>query len=68
MKIKVTQLDEQTRDTIALALEMYVNYVYELLPNVKKQYKDIGHTIRHGEVLLCEYQYNEQEEGGEHGV
>lgn len=68
MKIKVKQLDEETRGTIALALELYASYVYELLPNVKKQYINIGQAVRHGELLLCEYVYSEQEEGGEHGV
>ena len=65
MKIKVKQLDEETRGTIALALELYASYVYELLPNVKKQYINIGQAVRHGELLLCEYVYPKQDEGGD---
>lgn len=65
MKIKVKQLDEETRGTIALALELYASYVYEPLPNVKKQYINIAHDISHGELLLCEYVYSKQDEGGD---
>lgn len=62
MKIKVKQLDEETRGIIARALELYADYVYGQLPNVKKQYINIGQAVRHGELLLCEYVYPKQDE------
>lgn len=67
MKIKVTQLDDATRSTVALALELYASSVHELCKNTKEKYMNIGQAVRHGEVLLCEYVYTEKEEGGDHG-
>lgn len=61
MKIKVTQLTSTQRDLIAWAL---FNYANELHNNEEEGAEFYAHTataIRHGELLLCEYQYNEQE-------
>lgn len=68
MKIKVTQMDQATRSTIALALVEYSMVVKETFPLQSKKYNDMAQAVRHGELLLCEYVYPEQEKGGEHGV
>lgn len=65
MKIKVTQLDGLTRSTIALALDLYARNVHELFPNLKEKYINMAQAVGHGELLLCEYVYPDQEEGGQ---
>ena len=61
MKINVTQFDEKTRNTIALAIELYSLNVTETFPDLTKKYMNIALAVRHGELLLCEYVYPEQE-------
>lgn len=65
MKIKVKQLESGERSVITAALDMYVNSVFVLCPELKEKYNNIRQAVRQGELLLCEYQYNEQEEGGD---
>lgn len=65
MKIKATQLDEKTREVISNAVQYYVTDLYPDLIEAMKKYFDLSTQIRHGELILCEYQYNEQEKGGE---
>lgn len=65
MKIKVTQLDQATRSTIAAALRYWARTNEEDFPMLANKYQDMAHSIKHGELILCEYQYNEQEKGGE---
>lgn len=62
MKIKVTQLDEKRRSTIALAIEYYIGMCGEFAGDCRDEYVEIAHTIRHGELLTCEYQYNQGED------
>lgn len=65
MKIKTEQIDAVTRNTLALAVELYSHRVMRADKAVGKKYLELSNRIRHGEVLLCEYQYPEQQEGGE---
>lgn len=65
MKIKATQLDKITRDTIASAVTYWCKSIEDFIPVISNEYMDIAQTIKHGELILCEYQYNEQKEGGE---
>lgn len=62
MKIKVTQLDGPTRSTVAFALDMYARHVSDTYPSQTEKYRNMAHAVRHGELLLCEYQYNGKEE------
>ena len=63
MKIKVQQLDEHARLTIANALlEYYPNTTEEINPSQVNTH-ELSARIAAGEVLLCEY-YNQQ--GGEY--
>lgn len=62
MKINVNQLDEKTRNTIALAIEIYGSKFSEHFPDIQEKYTNMATRIRHGELLLCEYQYNGKEE------
>lgn len=67
MKIKVTQLDERARLAIANALlEYYPNITEEINPSQLDTH-ELSARIAHGEILLCEYVYPEQEKGGVYG-
>ena len=61
MKIKIEQLDEQTRRTIALAVELYAGKFAKADPATCEKYLKMVIALRHGELLLCEYVYNEKE-------
>lgn len=65
MKIKFTQLDSCTRDCISFAVQQYAASLRLHLTKERQKYFDISQQIRHGELLIGEYQYNEQEKGGE---
>lgn len=65
MKIKIEQLDEHTREGVAIALQHYAASIYPEQVEARKKYRDLSTAIRHGELLLFEYQYPEQQEGGE---
>ncbi len=65
MKIKFTQLDKKTREFIANAIQYYFADLYPQLAEEPRRHNDISRRIRHGELLLGEYQYNELEEGGQ---
>lgn len=62
MKINVNQLDETTRKTIALAVELYAGKWAKSDPATCDKYFKMSIALRHGELLLCEYQYNGKEE------
>lgn len=64
MKIKATQLDNIIRNTIALAVDDYASTIRRVDEKCSEKYMQIAARIRHGELILCEYQYNEQEKGG----
>ena len=66
MKIKAAQFDDNTRECIAIAVQHYAASLYPDLVEARKKYFNISTQIRHGELILCEYQYNEQEKGGGH--
>lgn len=66
MKIKVTQFGAGERSVVSAALEMYASSVLGSFPELKDKYENIGQSIQHGELLLCEYVYPEQEKGGQH--
>lgn len=70
MKIKIEQLDEKTRGTVARAIDDYVSTILFDNPETACKYADIAIKIRHGELLLCEYEYQstEDEEGGDYGI
>ncbi|MBO7052227.1 MAG: hypothetical protein J6W24_06135 [Prevotella sp.] len=61
MKIKVTQLDERTRNDIAQALEMYAFERERTYPKRSKEQYTLATTIRQGELLLCEYVDNNED-------
>lgn len=63
MKIKCNQLSQSERCTIALALDAYQNGALSDHKGTSAHYADLAQRIRHGEVLLCEYQYTQDEEG-----
>lgn len=65
MKIKIKQLDEHTREGVAIALQHYSASIYPEQVEARKKYRDLATAVRHGELLLCEYQYPEQQKGGE---
>lgn len=62
MKIKVTQLDERTREGVAIALQHYAASIYPEQVDARKKYRDLSSAVRHGELLLCEYVSNGKEE------
>ena len=64
MKIKVTQLDETAKTRIYRALISWAYQNEEHYPDATSIYRDMARRIQHGELILCEYQYNEQEKGG----
>lgn len=57
MKIKLKQLDLQTRNTISLALEYYASYISQVDDRCSDKYLELATRIKHAEVLLAEYQY-----------
>lgn len=62
MKININQLDEHTRLTIANALlEYYPNTTEEINPSQVNTH-ELSARIAAGEVLLCEYVDNQEEE------
>ena len=65
MKIKFQQLDDKTREGISIAVQHYAASLYPDLIEARKKYFDISQQIRHGELILGEYQYNKQEKGGQ---
>lgn len=62
MKIKVQQLDERTRSTIALICNLYAADMQKIDAEVTEKYSKLAQQIRHGELLLCEYQDKGKEE------
>ena len=68
MKIKFQQLDSETRDCISFAVQLYAASLHLHLTKERQKYFDISQKIHHGELLICEYQYNELEKGGQDGT
>lgn len=66
MKIKATQLDKNKRNAIVRALDYYALHINELGRGMTVNYPQLATRINHGELILCEYQYNDQEKGGEY--
>lgn len=66
MKIKATQLDKTTLNAIVKALDYYALHITQIGKGMSVNYPQLATRIKHGELILCEYQYNEQEKGGEH--
>lgn len=64
MKVKFTQLDNETRECISIAVQQYAASLRLHLTKERQKYFYISQQIHHGELILGEYQYNEQEEGG----
>lgn len=62
MKIKVHQLDEHTRLTIANALLEYYPTIAEEINPFQLNTHELSARIASGELLLCEYQDKEKEE------
>lgn len=62
MKITIEQLDEKTRSTLALICNLYASDMQKIDAEVTEKYSKLAMQIRHGELLLCEYQYNGKEE------
>lgn len=62
MKIKVQQLDEKTRSTLALICNLYAADMQKIDAEVTEKYSKLAIQIRHGELLLCEYVDNHEEE------
>ena len=65
MKIKLTQFDEETRNCISYAVEKYASSLFPYEREERLKYFELSLKIRHGELLIGEYQYNEQEKGGQ---
>lgn len=62
MKLQVKQLDEATRMTIANALlEYYAPQIYEVGAEFSSTH-ELSTRISHGELILCEWQYQESED------
>lgn len=62
MKIKIKQLERHTRLTIANALlEYYPNITEEINPSQVNTH-ELSARIAAGELLLCEYVENQEEE------
>lgn len=61
MKIKIEQLDERTRECVAIALQQYAASIYPDQVKAREKYRNLSSAVRHGELLLCEYQYNGEE-------
>lgn len=68
MKIKIEQLDERTREGVAIALQHYAASIYPEQVEARKKYCKLSSAVRHGELLLCEYVDTDAEKGGNHGL
>lgn len=68
MKIKIEQLDAETREGVAIALQMYAASIYPEQVEARKKYRDLSSAVRHGELLLCEYINTDAEKRGNHGL
>lgn len=68
MKIKIKQLDERTRLTIANALLEYYPNIAEYLVETPGGTHELSARIASGELLLCEYINTDAEKGGNHGL
>lgn len=64
MKIKIKQLDERTREGVAIALQQYSASIRLDQVVARKKYRDLSSAVRHGELLLCEYIDTDAEKGG----
>lgn len=62
MKIKVEHLTETERCTLSIALDYYMCKVGNVDPECGRKYAKIASKLRHGELLLCEYVDNQEEE------
>lgn len=65
MKIKFQQLDDQTRKSIGVAFLDYAENIKRIDKEASRKFMLLGMRIIHGVLILGEYQYNEQEKGGE---
>lgn len=65
MKIKLTQLDENTRKIIGVAVLDYAKTIRRIDKEASKKYMLLGTRLIHGELIVGEYQYTEQEKGGQ---
>lgn len=65
MKIKATQLDKTTRNAIVKAVDYYACHLRQIQRGCNMSYAQLATRIIHGELILCEYQYNQQEKGGQ---
>lgn len=68
MKIKIEQLDEHTREGVAIALQHYAASIYPEQVEAREKYRNLSSAVRHGELLLCEYINTDSEKGGNHGL
>lgn len=68
MKIKIEQLDAETREGVAIALQMYAASIYPDEMKTREKYRNLSSAVRHGELLLCEYINTDAEKGGNHGL
>lgn len=68
MKIKIEQLDEATRNTIANALLEYYAPQIDAVGTEFSSTHELSTRIAHGELLLCEYIDTDAEKGGNHGL
>lgn len=64
MKIKIEQLDAETREGVAIALQQYLASIRLEQVITWKNYHDLSLAVRHGELLLCEYIDTDTEKGG----
>lgn len=55
MKINIKQLDNDTREGVATALQLYAASIYPEQVEARKKYRDLSVAVRHGELLLCDY-------------
>lgn len=63
MKIKATQFDNKTRESIANAVQLYGASLSPYDVENRKKFSNISTQIRHGELILCRYIYDSQEGG-----
>lgn len=77
MKLQVKQLDETTANTIAVALEMYADYIAQVDDICANKYLELAVMFRHSIPLLVSEGYDApvddvqvlgNEKGGCHGV
>ena len=58
MKLQVKQLDQATSNTIALALEMYADYIAQVDDICANKYLELAVIFRHSIPLLVSEGYN----------